>query len=56
MLRCWLVVLAAMLWCANGWAQSSDRIEVFGGYSYAARDFNTGSIGTGGLKLGWNVP
>jgi hypothetical protein len=56
MLRCWLVVLAAMLWCANGWAQSSDRIEVFGGYSYAARDISTGSIGTGGLKLGWNVP
>jgi hypothetical protein len=55
MLRCWLVVLAVMLSCANGWAQSGDRVEVFGGYSYAARDFSSGTIGNGGLKLGWNA-
>jgi hypothetical protein len=55
MLRCWLVILAAMVWCANGWAQSSDRVEVFGGYSYVARDFSSGTIGNGGLKLGWNA-
>jgi len=55
MLRCWLVVLAGMLLSASGWARSGDRVEVFGGYSYVARDISSGSIGNGGLKLGWNA-
>jgi hypothetical protein len=35
--------------------KSSDRAELFGGYSYAARDFSSGTIGNGGLKRGWNA-
>jgi hypothetical protein len=55
MVRRWLLILAGMLWCASCWAQSTDRVEVFGGYSYIARDISSGAIGTGGLKLGWNA-
>lgn len=55
MLRCWTVLLAGMLGCASGWAQSVDGFEVFGGYSYVARDFSAGAFGNGGLNLGWNA-
>ena len=50
--RC-LLILAGMLWSVAGWAQSSDHVEVFGGYSFAARDFSSGNVGT--LHLGWNA-
>jgi hypothetical protein len=55
MLRCWLLVLVGMTSCVSGWAQSADRVEVFGGYSYVPRDFASGSDGTGGLNFGWNA-
>ena len=55
MVRLWLLILSGMLWCASCWAQSADRAEVFGGYSSIARDISSGSIGSGGLKLGWNA-
>jgi len=56
MLRCWLAVLAGMLWCANGWAQSSDRFEIFGGYSLVTGDF-TGTFADRNTHIlnGWNA-
>jgi|SRR5215469_264457 len=40
-----------------GWAQSADRIEVFGGYSFASSDFTGGILynTTANLKRGWNA-
>ena len=55
MLKRLLLILAGMLWCVSGWAQSSDHVEVFGGYSYAARDFSGGTIPVSALNRGWNA-
>lgn len=56
MLRCWLLVLAGMLWCVSGWAQSTDHVEVFGGYSLVTGDF-TGTFGDRNTHIlnGWNA-
>ncbi len=55
MLRGWLLILAGMLCSVGGWAQSADHVEIFGGYSYAARDFSGGTIPTSALTRGWNA-
>jgi hypothetical protein len=41
--------------CAEAWAQSSDHVEIFGGYSFAAYDFTGGQIPPGALSHGWNA-
>lgn len=51
MRRLWLLVLAILLPTTLSLAQSPDRVEVFGGYSYINPDF-TNSI-SGGVS-GWN--
>src|SRR5215469_1021390 len=55
MLRRWWWILPAMLWCVVGWAQSYDKVEVFGGYSFAARDFSGGTLPISTMPLGWNA-
>jgi len=41
----------------SGWAQSADRVEIFGGYSYAMNDFTGGTLYNSqtSLNRGWNV-
>src|SRR5579862_2204148 len=51
MRRLWLLVLAVLLPTSFSLAQSVDRVEVFGGYSYINPDF-TKSV-SGGVS-GWN--
>lgn len=55
--RLLLVVLAALLWSSFAVAQSSDRFEVFGGYSYINGDFTgVNHEATPGITLqGWNA-
>lgn len=55
MVRHWWWILPAMLWCAAGSAQSYDKGEVFGGYSFAARDFSGGTLPISTMHLGWNA-
>lgn len=52
MLKRWLPVSAAILWAVSAWAQSVEQIEIFGGYSYAARDFSGGTIPSSSLNRG----
>lgn len=47
----WLLILAILLSATSSLAQSPDRVEVFGGYSYINPDF-TKSV-SGGVS-GWN--
>jgi opacity protein-like surface antigen len=47
-----LVIVFSTITCC---AQTGSRAELFGGYSYAARDFSGGTIGTGSLNTGWNA-
>ena len=56
LLRRRLWILAGMLWCLSGWAQSSDHVEVFGGYSLVSGDF-TGTFGDRNTHIlnGWNA-
>jgi opacity protein-like surface antigen len=56
MLRCWLLALAAMLSGVSAWSQSTDRVEVFGGYSLVTGDF-TGTFADRSTHLlnGWNA-
>lgn len=41
----------------GGWAQSADRVEIFGGYSYAMNDFTGGTLYNSqtSLNRGWNA-
>jgi opacity protein-like surface antigen len=56
MRKCWLVVLAGVLWGTCSWAQSGDHVEIFGGYSYAARDFTGATLEQStALTRGWNA-
>ena len=56
MLRCCLPVLAGMLWCVGGWAQSTDRVELFGGYSLVTGDFTgTDADRSTHILNGWNA-
>ncbi len=53
----WTLVLAFMFLAVGGWAQSANRVEIFGGYSTAQKDF-TGDCVTdcsGRLTRGWNA-
>jgi opacity protein-like surface antigen len=55
-LRFWLSALATMLCCVSAWAQSTDHVEVFGGYSFVTGDF-TGTFADRSTHLlnGWNA-
>ena len=55
MLRRWWWILPAVMWCACGWAQSHETAEVFGGYSFAVRDFASGTNPISTMPLGWNA-
>jgi hypothetical protein len=50
--RCSFCVLVILLFAAFSFAQSSDHVEVFGGYSYINPDF-TSTVPSG--VSGWNV-
>ena len=56
LLRRCLLILAGTLWCVSGWAQSSDHVEIFGGYSLVTGDF-TGTFGDRNTHIlnGWNA-
>ncbi len=49
------VLAVVLLFAGAALAQTVDRVEIFGGYSFAPRDFSGGTIGQGGLKAGWNA-
>jgi hypothetical protein len=49
--RIWLFILVVPMLAAISFAQSTDRFEVFGGFSDVAPDFT----GTGSNGPGWNV-
>lgn len=51
------MLLAGLLLAASGWGQSARRIEVYGGYSFAAKDFSGGMLSNGDTTLnrGWNA-
>ena len=53
MLRRWTLISAIIFCAVSSWAQ--DHIEVFGGYSFAARDFSGGTIPASTLHRGWNA-
>jgi|SRR5215469_4258076 len=46
-----------LLLSVSGWAQSANRIEIFGGYAYAMNDFTGGMLYNSqtSLNRGWNV-
>jgi hypothetical protein len=49
-------VLALSLLTARIWAQSAERVEIYGGYSYASNEFTGGTLtNNGSLTRGWNV-
>jgi opacity protein-like surface antigen len=49
--------VAALLLVVSGWAQSADRVEIFGGYSFAKNDFTGGTLYNSqtSLNRGWNA-
>ena len=49
-------VLALSLLTARIWAQSAERVEIYGGYSYASNEFTGGTLNNNGsLTRGGNV-
>jgi opacity protein-like surface antigen len=46
-----------LLLAVSSWAQSADRVEIFGGYSHAMNDFTGGTLYNShtSLNRGWNV-
>src|SRR5690349_20700340 len=52
MTRPWVVILVVLLLVGFVEGQSSDRVEVFGGYSYINPDFSL--VSSGGVS-GWNA-
>jgi len=52
MLRAWLVTVVFLLLSAFAMAQSSSRVEVFGGYTYMRPDF---SLASPNSASGWNA-
>ncbi len=54
--RC-ILLLVFLFWTVAGWAQAADRIEIYGGYSFAARDFTGGYLYNNKTMLdrGWNA-
>lgn len=51
----WLLTFAVVFGSVGAWAQSSDHVEVFGGYSFAAKDFSGGTLPASSLNRGWNA-
>lgn len=50
------LVLALMFSAVAGWAQSANRVEVFGGYSSAGKDFTGATLSNSDrLNEGWNA-
>jgi opacity protein-like surface antigen len=56
MRRRWTSVLALMFLAVGAWAQSANRVEIFGGYSSAENDFTGASLyNSVRLNRGWNA-
>lgn len=53
MVRCWQVVLFVLSWAVFAVAQSSDIVEVFGGYAYMNPDFS--QVDQNGGPSGWDA-
>ncbi len=53
----WTLVLAFMFLAVGGWAQSANRVEIFGGYSTAQKDFTGDCLENCNVRLtrGWNA-
>lgn len=50
-------LIALLLFAVSCWGQSADRVEIFGGYTFAAKDFTGGTLYNNNTSLtrGWDA-